>query len=391
MTVEPLAATLATAAVESAPEPAPPALTWFLCDMVTGQVLTELPLVVDQVTVKAATKDQATFTLAPADDSCPDDWAALLVDGRSMIVLTIDDQPAAGWWVESHTIGGTTVSIVAWTLEQCADRANVPDYQPDTPADYSEIAAILAAPLVTRYGFTIEHTNTGNTTDELAYDNTVDRTIFSALQEDIQGADEGPEWRMFVRWTDDTHTGFDKVLSIQPQIGMNRPNAIFDLDANGHGNIDSYTRETSYAQGKGATMLIGVSDGSGSTRPMTDPQVSSLVAAGWPVVEERHPFTGLDDSTVEDEDALLLTSTKALLVRREGGNVAWTVTGTADAPVPGRDYNEGDTVHIDVAPQGKLDPIGGTASVRLLGWTLELTPRRTTLIVWPDDDDSGSV
>lgn len=366
-------------------------LTFYVCDLVTGLILTELPLVADTIKVQAATEDQQGFTLNPADPLCPDDWADLLTAGKTMTVLTIDDQPAAGWWIIDHTIGATSIPITGYTLEHCAARANVPTVNTTGPVDYSQLAALVAAPLVTRYGFTIEHTDTGNTRDDLYYDNTVDRSILAALQEDFLRADDGPEWRIIVRWNS-SHNGFDKVLQIQPKIGIDRPDAIFDLDADGRGNIDTYTRQTSYALGKGATMLIGVSDGSGASRPMTDPPVVSTLVAdnGWPEVEERVSFTGLDSGTVQDEDATLLAHTKALLVQRRLGTTTWQVTGTADAPVPGRDYAEGDTVHIDVAPQGKLDPVGGTAAMRTLGWQLDLTSRRGTLIAWPDDDGTSS-
>lgn len=374
------------------PVPPPPVLTWYLCDLASGLILTELPLVASSVKVQAATEDQQSFTLDTADPSCPDDWATLLVDGKSMIVLTIDDQPTAGWWVIDHTVGAQQVPITAYTFEHCAARTNVPDVEINTPTDVSTIALDVAAPLITRFGFFILPTLMGKTRDTATYQNSEDRSILDALTEDFLKADDGPEWRFSIRWMNtETRTGFDKILEIAPTIGIDRPDAIFDLDADGQGCIDSYTRQSSYATGKGATMMIGVSDGSGSTRPMTDPIYSPLTQDGWPTVEDRHPFTGLDLLSVQDEDAKLVELTTALLQQRQTGTVSWSVTGSADAPMPGRDYGEGDTVHIDVAPQGKQDPIGGKAAVRALGWELDPATTKSSVIVWPDDDNETSV
>jgi hypothetical protein len=373
----------------------PPVLRWYVCDLLTGDILAELPLTSGSpVRRRIANVESTSLDLPVHDDACPLDWNASVVDGKSMIVLTIDDQPTQAWCITDHAVGDTVVPINISTLEECPNRTNVPDLDPldDTvlpDKDYSALGAGLAAPLIGRFGFTIESTPSGKVFEGTqVYANSEDRSVLAALNEDIMGADGGPEWRIFVRWGDDTHRSFDKVLEIRPRVGQDRPDAIFDLDAKGGGSIESYTRTSSYAAGKGATMLIGTSEGSGASRPVTDPQISEYVDRGWPVWEERKNFTGLDSGNF-DEDTELLRRTRATLVMRQDGSETWAITGRANGPRPGVDYTEGDTIHISVAPNPPKDPAGGTAAVRVLGWELDLVSLQSTPILWDSGEDDS--
>jgi hypothetical protein len=392
MTTGPVAL-LSSAAAPSAPVTVGPDLRWYVCDLLTGEVAGELPLSSDgKVRRRIATVESVQLNLPVFDDACPANWDALVIDGKSMIVLTVDDQPAQAWVLIDHGVGDTVVPINVSTLEECLSRTNVPDLDPlDTTAlpdrDYSYLGAALAAPLVGRFGFTIETTPSGKVFEGTqTYAFVEDRPVLAALNEDIMGADGGPEWRVFVRWSDDNHRGFEKVIEIRPRVGQDRPDAIFDLDPDGGGSIESYTRTSSYAAGKGATMLIGTSEGSGTSRPITDPQVSEYVDRGWPVWEERKNYTGLDSAL--DEDAELLKRTRATLLDHQDGSVTWTVTGRATGPRPGVDFAEGDTIHISVAPNPPLDPAGGSAAVRVLGWELDLSSLQSTPLLWDDGEDS---
>lgn len=361
-------------------------LRWLVCDIMTGQVLSELPLSgVDEIETVVAREDSQTFTLAPADDACPADWTSQVVGGKTMIVALIDDQLAQAWIVNGLTAGGSTVPISCSTLETCLNRTNVPDL--DGYFDDVTGAATLCAELTTRFGFTIESTPAGHDSD-FDYSNLEDRNLLDVMHERMQG--ESPiEWRIALRWADAAHTQIQKVLEIAKSIGIDRPDAVFELDATGAGNIESYGRNRSYIRGKGATMMIGTSEGTGDARPVTDPIYSPLVDAGWPVWEERSNFTGLDIGTVEEEDALLRARTIARLAAKQGGTVTWSIVGSENAPRPGVDYDHGDTVHIAIDPQGKQDPEGGTGSMRVLGWRLNTRSGQTTLIAWDEDEEAA--
>lgn len=363
-------------------------VTWLLCDILTGRVLTELPLSAgDSIKHLIARVETGNFTLAPLDRNTPDDWAALLVDGKTMIVLDLDGVPTQGWTVDEHETGDVTIPITASTLETCLARTNVPDLDP-YGLDYSDVALALTADLVPRFGFDLNAVLTGKVfTADQTYSSLEDRAVLAALNEDIMAAEGGPEWRIELAYADNTRRVITKTVDIRPKIGVDRPDAIFDLDTDGRGVVDTYRRRTSYAAGKGATMLIGTSEGSGDSRPMTDPILSDRILAGWPVWEERKNYTGLGAGDV-DEDTELLQNAKVTAAARERGAVTWTITGSDLAPKPGVGYASGDTVHVAIAPQGKLDPIGGTATVRVLGWELNLASQRATLIAWDDDSDA---
>jgi hypothetical protein len=259
---------------ETAPPP-PPVVVWYLADLVTGLILTELPLDPGGTIKKLIGKvEQNTFSLPVLDDKTPGDWADLLVDGRSMIVLTLDDNPTQGWVVIGHDVGDVTVPITGSTLEECLQRTNVPDV--DATLDDAYALALLVAPVSDNFGFDIAVAPCGKVSDHL-YQAVEDRKVLDAAVE-LQAADGGPEWRIFIDWADATRRAFTKTIEIETRIGHDRPDAIFDLDADGRGVVEAYKRSTSYAEGKGATSLIGTSEGSGSSRPMTDPMVSPW----WP-------------------------------------------------------------------------------------------------------------
>lgn len=361
-------------------------ITFLLCDLKTGLVLTELPLDPGGTLKRTICRvEQQTLTLPVLDDRTPDDWRLLLGEGRTMIVLLIDGNLANAWVVIEAPTGAATVPISGSTLEECLARTNVPTLD-SMGLDDAQTAALLAADLAPRFGFDIEWAACGKSSEHL-YSELEDRTILDAINE-LMAGDGGPEWHITLRWADDTRRAVKKVIEIGPRIGQDRPDAIFDLDADGKGCIDTYVRTPSYAAGKGASMVIGTSEGSGESRPMSAPAVSLLVATGMPVWEERVNFVGLDSGSTVDEDTELASRTEKTLRQREHGSVTWAISGTDIAPAPGRDYNEGDTVYVDVAPQGKIDPYGGTVTVRVLGWELDTISGRSTPTVWEDQSEA---
>jgi hypothetical protein len=311
-----------------------------------------------------------------------------LQGGKTMIVQTIDDVPMQGWGVTGDiVVGAATVSVGASTLEECLVRCNVPTVvQPISPTpllDNVARAAAVANPLILRFGFGIETVLAGTPGLDVEYDNAEDRAVFDAL-EDMRVTEQSIEWRIKLRWNDDTHRGFSKVLQIATKIGQFRPDTVFDLDKNQRGSIDSYTRTTSYADGKGATLLIGYSEGTGPARDSSgEVRAPDLIAAGWPVWEDRQTITGLSDNYTQAD---LIAATQAKLANMRLGRTKWTVVVNESGPRPAVDYEPGDTVTIDVAPQGARDPIGGTAQVRVIGYQYDLASRRTTPTFWDDAD-----
>src|SRR5690606_16039773 len=128
------------------------------------------------------------------------------------------------------------------------------------------------APAATAFGFYVDAVP-GGPVGVADYYAEEDMSVLQALRDrlELEGA---PEWRIaLVR----RFSTIQKHIQIRPRIGEVRPNAVFDLDPDGRGSIARYTRTTDYGPDGGATVVTGVSDGSGAARPMTVPQVSPLV------------------------------------------------------------------------------------------------------------------
>lgn len=363
-------------------------VSYLLCDLRSGRFLTELPLTVgDKIRKVIGREETLALTLPVVDKSCPTNWANLLVDGKSMILPTLDGSLVQGYAVIDHVTGDVTVPITGTTLEHCLKRTNVPDLDP-TGLDQSQVAALLCAEMPARFGFLVDWEPCGKTDPgDAEYSTLEDRSILDALNA-LQAGDGGPEWRIVVDWADDTHRVVTKTIQIRPRIGTYRPDAVLDLDADGGGFLESYRRTSSYAEGKGATMLIGTSEGSGASRPMTDPMVSPVVDSGFPIWEERKNFTGLGQGDV-DEDTELASRTAATLTQRESGTVTWVVTTRGGVLVPGVDFDEGDTLPVKVAPRPPVDPIGGSTLMRCLGWEIDPASGQVDPMVWDDGSDTS--
>lgn len=371
-------------------------IRWLLCDLVTGIKLTELPLDLGGNALRkvVATAEDATFTLPVLDDRCPEDWDSLLIPGKTMVVPVVEEIPLGGWVVISPPVGDVTVAVACRTLEVCAERTNVPDLDADG-IDLATVGALLAAKLTTNFEFAVESEPCGKLSQDY-YDATEARTLLDAFNA-LMAVDGGPEWRIRVDWADDTHRAVTKTIEFRPRIGFVRTHSIFELRPDGGGTIASYTRTPSYAAGKGATSLVGTSTpAGGGAQIATDPIVSALAiteGGTWPVWEDRVDFPDLAaDDTVIDIDSELDERTRHTLSLREQGEVVWQLVGKEPASGglrAGVDYDCGDTVPVRIAPQGKIDPTGGTTTMRLLGYDLDIVSGAGTPILWADPNDDG--
>ena len=66
-------------------------VVWYAADLLTGQLIGELPLSTDTVNRIIGRVDSATLTLNPYDPTCPVDWPTIIQPGKTMIVLTIGE------------------------------------------------------------------------------------------------------------------------------------------------------------------------------------------------------------------------------------------------------------------------------------------------------------
>lgn len=354
-------------------------LTWLACDLKSGLILGELPLDADKVRKMIAREETATWQLPVHDLSCPDDWHDITTPGRRMLVLCLDDVPVQGWPITSRNIGSSGVTLGGVTLEHVFARTNVIDMEGE--ADEVAIIWFVIITALSRFGFDFEYTETG-VMGYADYSAAEDQSCLAILN-DRAALANAPEWRIALSRDGNR---IAKTFEIRPRIGQDRPDAVFELDDRGTGNIASYNRFEDYGPNAGATHVIGVSDGSGAYRPMTHPHISDLVGDGWPEWESRVSFPNVVADSVDDEDAELERLASNTLKQRERGTTTWSIVGDENAPRPGRDFGEGDTVYVDIAPRGKEDPTGGSTAMRVLGWDLDPRSGRVTLIAWEDPE-----
>lgn len=365
----------------------PPKVGWLACDLKTGLVLTELPLTASgPVKRSLSTIESDTVTFAVADKATPPDWADVVVPGRTMIVLTLDDTPVQAWTLDSDVVGEAAVPLGVQSLEACLDSVNVPDLDA-YDLDQAETLAELMAPTVANFGFEVTWSPVGQTAERDYYADD-DATVLSAANalNELRG---GPEWRIVPVWEDGTHRRIRKLIQIGPRVGDVRPDVIFDRAEDGSGTVETYTR----TRRRAATRVTGVLDGSGSARIMGTPQTSPLVAQGWSVWEERISPTGLGEARLSEVEERDLTALAAARIRQRPGYLTtWTLSARDIAPRPGAEYGEGDTVYLELAPS-RFDPIGTGGrriGVRVRGWELDVPSGIATLVVWDPDDQTGA-
>lgn len=365
-------------------------VTWLACDLLTGIVLAELPIAgATKLKRTLSTVEKETVTLPLADPALPLEWADLITQGRTMLAVCLDTYPIQGWVVDVPTYGAADVPIELSTLEACLDETNVPDLDA-TLLDEAETIALLMTPVVAGFGFTVAWDPVDRLADREYYESE-DLSVLAAANA-LNERTGGPEWRITLAWADDQHRRLLKRIEIGPRIGEDRTDVIFDRsvgpDGLPHGTVETWTRTVR----RSATRVRGVSDGSGDDRIMTPPADSPLIGQGWPAWEARVSPTGLgatDLAELEEADLVRLRDTR---LAQAGGVTTWTLTTAPGAPVPGRDYTEGDTVYLEVSPT-TYDPYGTQGRrlpVRVRGWELDTILGIATPVLWDPDNVTGA-
>ena len=320
------------------------ALTWYLADLASGEVIDVLPISAQSLdrTISAATS--TTLVLQVADPQMPPNWANL-VDGRRQMLVPVDttpdgeDVPLLGLLFERIEVGEPTVPVAVRSLEHALSTLYCWDHA-FAQVDAARILATLAADvLVPSWGFELDVTDTGLLLDQEYYW-TEDRTLASAA-DDLASAEGGIEWMVRLEWADDTHTRFRKTLESGPSVGRDMRTTVIE-------NPMLAARMRSRDWSEFGTHVIATGDGSGDSRPMSGQVVDTeAIAAGVPRRDVRHPASSVDDDRVLD----VIADGEA--VRRRYGTRSWEVqiiTADPSSPRVGRDFDAGDTVYMDLGP-----------------------------------------
>ncbi|MFI6162234.1 hypothetical protein ACIA59_20110 [Micromonospora haikouensis] len=357
------------------PEPAPIDITWFGCDLRTGEVVEELPALTPAGAISRRLGAHTTTGFSLPLPEAPDGWDAATEPGRTMIVAVADDRAVWAGMVLTRKGGSAeTAQLSCATVEAYFDRRYTRDHTWTEQDESSVIAAgLIGDTQIDGLGLTIDAPPTGTSRDR-TYIDADDATVLSRLQE-LMGVQDGPEWTVDVQWRGGSRTAVELIARVRKRIGVqvDSPNAVFTFP----GDVASYDLLESYEQGKGATAVTARGEGEGDTRASSDNQVATdLIAAGWPAFEYRYtPSTSITSSTVLNDHAAA-----ALAILRPGARV-WSLQAVASqAPRLGRDWALGDTVgmHIIRSPR---HPQGTQVAHRVWGWEWDTQADRITPIL----------
>lgn len=315
---------------------------WFACDLVSGQIIAELPSITGSLSriigASTSTGLNIPIPLGGPDKPPPDIYSAT-DPGRTMIVAVLNDQPMWGGIVlrrQRGTEGTLTVSCAS--LESYLDHRFVRDHEWLEKDDTSLIAHGLAmdAEADEGIGLVIDARPSGRLRDRRYLDQD-DKTVLSALQE-LSGIKDGPEFTIDLEWTDETRTAFAKVLRIRPRIGLESTQAVFDSKSKSEATY-SFTED--YGDGRGANHIIATSSGEGEVRPQSIPaRDEQQFHIGWPRWERR-----FSPSTSITEIETLNTHAHSDLELRHLGARTFDIEVRGDEyPRLGIDWNLGDNV-----------------------------------------------
>jgi len=327
-------------------------------------------------------------------DDAPPDWQRATRKGGAVLVL-LEDNPAdashgipvwAGLVIRRRRTKSDQVELTLITLEGYLDRVYVGDQTFTGVGQNTMLQTLINTYVKTgvKNGLQIIGGGAGTLRDKSWLD-VDDKTIYSCVQ-DMAGIIGGPEWTIGMEWT----FGPDRltpVFYVGDRIGTAAtaglsPSAVFDMP----GNLDDFTELEDFGSGKGATDVMAVSSGEGTTRPQSAHQVSTDTTR--PRFEHRFtPSTSITNTTTLDQHAQ-----KALPVMQDGSIALSLIAQLENAPKLGIDWNLGD----DVAYQlGGLDehgretvpsiPGGISGVSRAVGWerTFGPAPTLTPIILAP--------
>lgn len=347
---------------------------YYVCDLVTGNVLDSLPLSGDISKAEGDSGTQA-WSIAVNDRRMPPDWLTLLQPLKTMIVAEYRDRLVQAWIIVGLKVGGYEVEINGATLERALERVFVRDGEWFS-VDEAEIAAGIAGQvLVPDGGWEVRWTLTGALAD--ASHNIEGAITVKSAFETLAATETGPRYICDVEW-DTPGARAQKVLKIGHTLGTTKPLVVFE-----GAMIDSYARTFDWSGDYAALRVWGATEGVTGTGVTPSSYASAKLDVGWHPWEAFVSFTDLGDVQLEQRAS-------AALAAREDGAIVWEAVCHIDyAPQLLADWDIGDTVTIRAAPS-QYDPIGGEISAEVVGWTLSPDARTITpTLVQETDEDGG--
>lgn len=377
------------------------ALSWVLCDFLTGAVRADLVDASPQQPLRQTIGQYEQNTITMPLSTAPADWLQFTRPYTvNLIALDEDDQPVwGGPIIQRPRTEGDSIAFPVVTGEGYFDRRYISPLISGTvitTPDYGYYAGYdqcqLAADLVTRYvqdgtkpgaPIRVAWSPSAQPGRTHIYSDADDKTVYSGLQ-DLMGILNGPEWTVTWEWQHNPER-ITPVFTVADRIGVSPPAGV---DPNGFfslpGCVSAVSHVEDYSAGKGANDITAVGAGQGNSRPSYRQVATDF--GGRPTVEFRFNVPAVGQLTVAQIQALKDYATKALTYMGDGARQV-TLTANLDAaPKFGTAWNLGDDIGYQIGPlDGDGNPLPGfpdapSGTARAIG--VERTDTTIAPIIW---------
>jgi hypothetical protein len=375
-------------------------LQWLAVDLLTGQIICDLPGVVSKEPNRRTLGryESQSVTLAinpdtyisPSGGFYPSPFSypgptTYLAGGLPGVTLRGTDPS----WVRGTMPGASALiayrgdpgrEMIAWggvVLRRSRTLGNLVKLDLATPECYLDrrytsayttasrdqnliLSDVVANFAVANQGLpiTVQVIGSAGTVRARTYNDYDDKTVYSVLG-DLAGLINGPEWTGHWQWarnpdriTPIIYVGNRIGNAVSPGLG---PNVTFD-----ESNLIEATLDEDYSTGKGANDVTAVSSGQGLARP----QASSVAANfnGRPRFQYRYT----PSTSIQDPLTLQAHADRAVGILDDGGSGLTLKASATSGPQLGSDWNLGDDIGYEVTGPAFPTPLTGVA--RCIGY-----------------------
>lgn len=346
-------------------------MRFIICDLITGTVLDEAPLVIaEDLTRQLKGVGEGKF-FAPFFDGegrlyTSRYWEKLIVPWKSLILVT-DEGGRIIWHGipnSNATPGINGQEIPCRTVEEYLLRRYMPTAEFLDVDQATIFTAMINAANVNGIGLEVDAPPTGAILERLFQD--AENTRIGDRLTELSNASPGFDWMIDVQWADAAQSRVRKIARMRPTMG-NRTTTPEHAFISGV-NITDATPETRWGQGDAATLVTAVGDGEGESRLISAPGIDTIrEAAGWPRLEERRNFSGVDS---EETIAAHMARMKQAFF---GGQTLVTL----EAKIPGDDDHYTGPADLTLGDTAQINVRVGQDPVDLDKFAIELDA------VWP--------
>lgn len=381
---------------DNPPQPPPaisPELTWYGCNLTTGQIIDEIPEVRGDIgrIIGAVTTASLEIPIPIAGQSsrrasimgCTTKW-------WNFLVAVANGVPVWSGIVTYRSIGSdATIKVTCATPEVYFGERYIRDHGWNS-LDEAQIMLHLIQDAEQYEGqwrglnLLLDAPNTG-VKRERTYFDSENKRVLDGLEE-LMAIEDGAEWTVDTVWSNEDRQGFRFVFRVRREIGRRaaNPNVQFvaslpSFDSVSAGNA-TYEQTQDGSNGKQANVVIAYSSGEGDDKPISSRQIDTQqLNAGALVREHRYqPSNNITDQRTLDAHA------RAELARIKLGSEILHIESAYNAePRLGYDWDLGDDVAWDL--KGHAHPDGLIGRGRVVGWTLNAESLIVKPILWSDD------